>query len=339
MGLVCVVCKMGSDAEEGLRLLPCENVACSSMYHRKCIRSMLRMRERFECVSCSSAESDKMESFEPTKTEPSAWHGSSQIKEGYGIVSDEEKDESGMEVVRKLNVETGINTTQEHTRDWKLMIKLNAHIKVEQKNPKTKGSKSYLRYEKYKNASTASEYLSLGGKREDFRYDMSHGFITDVDEKKRMEKERKRRMEEKERRKKDEEKRRRNESEKKRKSGSGKRKKKQATLNARKRRKNSFLRTLNTEMTTIAMLQRNPKRQDTKSFLRYQKYMSATTIRDYIDLGGTWADLRYDLLHEFAYFTGDNAKNLKEKLFCEYDSSVEKVTAEENEEKTSPIDV
>ena len=188
MGLVCAACKTeSSDEEEESSLLPCENVACNAMYHRKCIRQMLEMLGRFECTRCSSAEKDDMESFKPTQTEPSTWHGSSQIKKGYGIISDDDDDdddddEKKEEVVRKLNVET-------QPRDWKLVLESNARIQVEKKNPKREGSKSFQRYEKYKLAKTAKEYLALGGRREDFKFDMKRGFITDLDEKKRIEEE------------------------------------------------------------------------------------------------------------------------------------------------------
>ena len=329
MGLVCAACKTeSSDEEEESSLLPCENVACNAMYHRKCIRQMLEMLGRFECTRCSSAEKDDMESFKPTQTEPSTWHGSSQIKKGYGIISDDDDDddddddEKKEEVVRKLNVET-------QPRDWKLVLESNARIQVEKKNPKREGSKSFQRYEKYKLAKTAKEYLALGGRREDFKFDMKRGFITDLDEKKRIEEERKK-MEERRKRKLEAEKKKRKEEEEERKRRLEEEKKKKRKLEVEKKRKGkkkqngaprkrrkmivSFSRTLDRHTTTIALTQTNPKRQGTKSFSRFEKYKAATTIHEYLTLGGNWADLKFDLEHGFAFFTGENAEVLKKRM-------------------------
>ena len=38
-------------------------------------------------------------------------------------------------------------------------------------------SKTWLRYESYKTAQNWDEFLSLGGKPRDFRYDMEHNYI------------------------------------------------------------------------------------------------------------------------------------------------------------------
>ena len=344
VGLVCNACKTeSSDEEEESSLLPCENVACNAMYHRKCIRQMLEMLGRFECTRCSSAEKDKMESFKPTQTEPSAWHGSSQIKKGYGIISDDDgdgddrDDENKEEVVRKLNVES-------QPGDWKFLLESNARIRVEAKNPKKEGSKSYLRYEKYKLAKTAKEYLELGGRREDFKYDMKRGFITDLDEKKRIEEaEKKRKLEAEKKRKLEEERKRKLEEERKKRKLEEEEEKKKRKRNkkqnvaSRKRRKmiTTFSRTLDPHTTTIALIQSNPKRQGTKSFSRFEKYKAATTIHEYLTLGGSWADLQYDLEHDFAFFTGENAAVLKKRMH-EHNSSenVEKEKIEkENLEK------
>ena len=42
------------------------------------------------------------------------------------------------------------------------------------------GSKSYARYEKYKDASTYEEFLELGGRPADFKNDMQKGYIVEV---------------------------------------------------------------------------------------------------------------------------------------------------------------
>ena len=51
-------------------------------------------------------------------------------------------------------------------------------ILVQVANPKRPDSKSYLRYEQYKAATTTGEFLDLGGTRGDLNYDYAKGFIT-----------------------------------------------------------------------------------------------------------------------------------------------------------------
>ena len=48
----------------------------------------------------------------------------------------------------------------------------------QQINPKLPGCKAYIRYDKYKHATTEEEVLRLGGMRADIRYDLSKGFLT-----------------------------------------------------------------------------------------------------------------------------------------------------------------
>ena len=50
-------------------------------------------------------------------------------------------------------------------------------IAVRQENPKRPGSQSHARYEKYKAATTLSEFRSLGGSAADFKYDSAHGYV------------------------------------------------------------------------------------------------------------------------------------------------------------------
>ncbi len=38
----------------------------------------------------------------------------------------------------------------------------------------------------------------------------------------------------------------------------------------------------------------NPKRKGSQAHSRFQKYMKAKTVAEYLKLGGTRADLRYD---------------------------------------------
>lgn len=55
---------------------------------------------------------------------------------------------------------------------------LGARVAVRQSNPKKVGSKSFVRFEAYKKATTVGEYLSLGGTRADLSYDESRGFLS-----------------------------------------------------------------------------------------------------------------------------------------------------------------
>ena len=56
-----------------------------------------------------------------------------------------------------------------HRIGWKLSVNL--------LNPKSKGSKSFQRYELYKNASTVSEFLRAGGTMSDLKHDYAKCFI------------------------------------------------------------------------------------------------------------------------------------------------------------------
>ena len=53
-------------------------------------------------------------------------------------------------------------------------------IVLRQANPKRLGSQSHARYEKYKAATTRSEFRLLGGSSADFKYDLAHGFCSRV---------------------------------------------------------------------------------------------------------------------------------------------------------------
>ena len=57
-----------------------------------------------------------------------------------------------------------------------------ARITVRQANPKKAGSKSALRYDAYKAATTASEFLRLGGSKADLAHDCTKGFVTVLDD-------------------------------------------------------------------------------------------------------------------------------------------------------------
>ena len=51
---------------------------------------------------------------------------------------------------------------------------------MRQANPKKAGSKSALRYDAYKPATTASEFLRLGGSKADLAHDCAKGFVAVV---------------------------------------------------------------------------------------------------------------------------------------------------------------
>lgn len=42
------------------------------------------------------------------------------------------------------------------------------------------------------------------------------------------------------------------------------------------------------------LVQANPKRPSGKAYTRFAAYMEAPTVSDYLNLGGTLADLKYD---------------------------------------------
>lgn len=58
---------------------------------------------------------------------------------------------------------------------------LRRSVKFRQANPKASGSKSYVRYERYKRASRLEDVLSLGGSRGDIKNDIEKGFVKFTD--------------------------------------------------------------------------------------------------------------------------------------------------------------
>ena len=55
----------------------------------------------------------------------------------------------------------------------------------------------------------------------------------------------------------------------------------------------------------IVCLQENPKAKDKPSGVRYEKYKAAKTVREYLDLGGTKDDLRWDRRRSYVVAQGD----------------------------------
>lgn len=52
---------------------------------------------------------------------------------------------------------------------------------------------------------------------------------------------------------------------------------------------------VNVENSTVLKYQENnPKRKGSKAYTRFEKYMKATTVAKFLELGGLKADLRYD---------------------------------------------
>lgn len=54
---------------------------------------------------------------------------------------------------------------------------LKTMVVIQQKNPKKHGSKSYYRYEAYKEAKTVDEYFQLGGSKADLAFDFERGYV------------------------------------------------------------------------------------------------------------------------------------------------------------------
>lgn len=46
--------------------------------------------------------------------------------------------------------------------------------------------------------------------------------------------------------------------------------------------------------TKLAYIDRNPKRKGSKAHSRFEAYMKAKTVKQFLELGGLKADLRYD---------------------------------------------
>ena len=64
--------------------------------------------------------------------------------------------------------------TKEEVKEW---IDSKAPVKLQQENPKERTSKSWIRYDNYKKATTFDEILQLGGVRGDIYNDMEKGFL------------------------------------------------------------------------------------------------------------------------------------------------------------------
>ena len=52
----------------------------------------------------------------------------------------------------------------------------------------------------------------------------------------------------------------------------------------------------------IACLQENPKKDQSKSWVRYEAYKSATTVAEFLEKGGTPADLTHDVGKGFVWY-------------------------------------
>ena len=60
------------------------------------------------------------------------------------------------------------------------LLDRDARIAVAQPNPKAPGTLSFARYEAYAAATTCSEFLDLGGRRDDLKHDLAKGFVVVV---------------------------------------------------------------------------------------------------------------------------------------------------------------
>jgi hypothetical protein len=50
------------------------------------------------------------------------------------------------------------------------------------------------------------------------------------------------------------------------------------------------------------LIDKNPKRPSGRAHARFESYMKATTVQEYLDTGGTMADLKYDQARGFLSF-------------------------------------
>jgi len=58
-----------------------------------------------------------------------------------------------------------------------VIVNEDCKIKYDSNNKKRVGSKSWERYEDYKDSKSIGEFLSSGGKKEDLRWDLEKGFL------------------------------------------------------------------------------------------------------------------------------------------------------------------
>ena len=211
-------------------------------------------------------------------------------------------------------------------------------IQVAQKNPKRPGSASYSRYEAYKKATTIGEYLDCGGSKADLRHDAEKDFLQLLDvsrpeprsdaedddsedeevvrrptkkaiSRPRLAKERRSYAED------DDE-----SSDEESDEGSSEEDseedsdEEEEVPTTTKKKRLSFgesLLVLEDSSTEIKIVQKNPKRPGSASYTRYEAYKKATTVAEYLDAGGSRADLRHDADKDYLHVVG-HAKEEKE---------------------------
>lgn len=69
----------------------------------------------------------------------------------------------------------------------------------------------------------------------------------------------------------------------------------------------AMLKRVNKEGKPIKYDQRNPKREGSMSFKRYEAYKAATTVAEFLSLGGVTADLAFDYSHGYLSFPSEGA--------------------------------
>ena len=80
---------------------------------------------------------------------------------------------------------------------------------------------------------------------------------------------------------------------------------KQVSLNKwqlKKTQMTKYIETLIEQNVTISCQQKNPKRPNTLSNIRYEKYKTATTLKKVIELGGSKRDIAWDIEKSYMAF-------------------------------------
>jgi len=73
----------------------------------------------------------------------------------------------------------------------------------------------------------------------------------------------------------------------------------------------------NKEATITLLVEKNPKRENTKCHGRFALYASSATVGDFITLGGTYGDLSWDSARGFISISGYTPKMVEKKAKAE----------------------
>ena len=69
----------------------------------------------------------------------------------------------------------------------------------------------------------------------------------------------------------------------------------------------------NKDATITLLVDKNPKREGSKTHVRFENYRSSATVGDFITLGGTYGDLSWDSARGFVSISGYTPKAFVKK--------------------------